>query len=456
MGSTLRQRILRGLGASAYGQVVNVIIQLVGVPAYLAIWGVERYGDWLVLASWAAFLSMSDVGFASAAGNEMTMRVGRGDQDGALSVYHSMWTFLSLASLTVFGIVAAALWSTGAASAISLKTATPNDAAWILLVLAAHVLLSLQLGVLDAGFRCDGNFALGVSISSTMRLMEFAGQVATAYFTGSMLAVAIAGVAVRASAGLVSGTILRIKSPWLQVGWREASWQTLKPLVRPALSFLGMPLGAALSTQGMIQVASKLLGPGAVVALSAHRTLTYAATQLMNMVNHAVWPELSRAHGAGDVAQTRRLHQQACATSIWAALACATGVMATGWWVLPTWTHGKVHQEPWLMAGFLTAVVLRSLWYTSSVVPMATNRHWGMAVLYSAGGAGSLVLAWLLIPRFGIAAAAFAVAASDLVMGLYVLRLALEMTADTLGDFVRAMFQPPFARLLRARWAAMR
>jgi hypothetical protein len=57
------------------------------VPVLASRWGLELYGQWLLLATLPQFLSMSDLGFATAAGTRMTMAVARGDRDEALRLF---------------------------------------------------------------------------------------------------------------------------------------------------------------------------------------------------------------------------------------------------------------------------------------------------------------------------------------------------------------------------------
>jgi hypothetical protein len=83
----LKAKLLRNLGANAYGQAITILIQLVSVPLYLHYWGKQLYGEWLILSAIPAYLALSDIGFASVTANDMTMRVANGDRHGTLEVF---------------------------------------------------------------------------------------------------------------------------------------------------------------------------------------------------------------------------------------------------------------------------------------------------------------------------------------------------------------------------------
>jgi hypothetical protein len=67
------QRLRKGLGAQRFGQAVNLFIRLAEVPLFLAFWGAERYGEWLMVAAIPAYLAMADGGFTGTTQREMIM-----------------------------------------------------------------------------------------------------------------------------------------------------------------------------------------------------------------------------------------------------------------------------------------------------------------------------------------------------------------------------------------------
>src|SRR5258708_39598444 len=99
IAGTVRGRLIRGFGATALGPVVTAIVQIVSVPVFLHFWGGKLYGEWLIISAIPIYLALSDVGFATVACNDMTMRVAAGDRDGALETYQSTRALISLTAL---------------------------------------------------------------------------------------------------------------------------------------------------------------------------------------------------------------------------------------------------------------------------------------------------------------------------------------------------------------------
>ncbi len=447
--TTIKQRILRGIGANTFSQGVNVLIQLIGLPVFLAVWGIEKYGDWLVLNSLAAFLSMSDIGFAMVATNEMTMRVGRGDRRGALVVYQSMWALLATLCGFAFAVLLAILWGSPVTNWLPLKLTSGTSAAAILTVLGAYVLLGRQAAIIQAGFRCDGNYAIGRMLMTFGRLAEFIAQIMVALATGSMFAAAVASLTVRFASLALFMIALSRRSPWLRHGFVHASRQTIRRLIGPAFSFLGMSMGHVLSNQGMVQVVASFLGPTAVVILSLHRTLTNACFQAINAINTAVWPEYSTAIGDGDISLAKTIHRRACRSAIWLSLCTCLLLAIFGPIIVYNWTQASLEIDYPLFSLLLVLIMIKSIWHTSSIVPLATNQHHNLAATFVAGTVVSLLLATILVPRIGLIGVGIGLAFTDILLAYVAVKVSLRLVNDDLVGFVVALTRPPFFSLVK-------
>ena len=117
---------------------------------------------------------------------------------------------------------------------------------------------------------------------------------------------------------------------------------------------------------------------------------------MMSMINQAVWPEISMAYGAKKMELSRALHRHACQASIWISLLSVAGLLIAGQWIIKIWTLGKAIPEPSFFYLMLSVLVANSLWYASSMVPVAINRHEKMALYYlCVTGVSLLFSIWL-------------------------------------------------------------
>ena len=95
----LQATILNSIGANSLGQVLGALYQILAVPLYINAWGVSLYGQWLLLSTIPGYLAMSDIGFVSAAANDMTILASKNQQHQALKVFQSIWALILTAWL---------------------------------------------------------------------------------------------------------------------------------------------------------------------------------------------------------------------------------------------------------------------------------------------------------------------------------------------------------------------
>jgi len=444
--NTLRGRLLRGSSATALGPVVTALVQLVSVPVLLHAWGATRYGDWLLLSAIPSYLTLSDLGFGNASGSDMSMRVAANDRPGALATFQSSWVLVTITSFTALLLALVSVWWVPWQRWLRLSTIANTDAAAVIVVFCAYVVVAQQNGVAESGYRCDGHFALGTFWNTMQRLSEAVAGTAVAVLGGSFLVVALTYLATRCVGSLSYALLLRHKSPWLHYGVRHANLTTIIDMVGPAFGFIALPAGTALSLQGFTIVVGACLGPVAVVSFSTLRTLSRLTFQVVSVITNALWPELSRAFGAGNIPLARRLHRHACQASLGLSAVGGLFLWVFGPSIYHIWIRQKVPFDATCFHILLFVAAANSLWNTSSVISMSINGHCRIAATYVGAAICSLGLARILIPPFGEAGAAFALLAADGWMTGVALRTALGQVEDSHKNFLAALLVVPRLR----------
>lgn len=451
MSQVVRDRLVKAFAAQGFAQISNLVIQFATVPLFLHCWGVFLYGEWFMLSTVPSYFALSDLGFASAAGTEMTLRVARGDRAGALKVFQSAWVLVTAISLLVTLAMLGLVHLIPAHHWMNLMLPRAEIIA-VVSILACQVFFDLQTGLIGNGYRCDGHFAAGTMIRQAQRLAEFLVLVIVLLCHGGLVALALAVTLTRILGNFLAMLDVRRRSPWLVIGWSHADRETLKSITSPALSFMGFPIGHALSLQGITTVIGMTLGPDMVTFFSTMRTLTRAVWQLLNGITNAIWVELSAAFGSGDIALARSLHRRACQAGFWIAVTFSIALFFAGPFIYRLWTGRALAFEPKLFALLLLVVIISSLWLTSYTMMLAVNRHQQLAVVYVAVTGASLALAYVLTPLMGLQGTALSLLVTDVFMSAYVLPRSLALVHDTLPTFAKFVLTPPFfnpARLNR-------
>ncbi len=435
--------MLTTLGTIALGQGLTSGITLASVPILLTAWGERVYGEWLILFALPAYLLLSDLGISNVAGTEMTMLVARGEQSVASRLFRSVFGVLLVLSSLVLVLGALSITFLPVRALFDLESLTQDDTVTILALFLVQVVVTLQSAILEAGFRAGGRYPTGALCRQLTRIAEVS-CVPVAAILGAEPPVAAGVLAVVSLTGSIASwvTLLRFV-PWLRLRLHRPDMVLLRPLWRPAIAYAAVPLATAVSLQGMVLVVGGVLGPFAVVVFQSARTLSRLPQGLMYAINQSVWPEVSSAFGHGDFALAQAIHRRAVQGAVALAVLAMLVLLPLGPPVIKLWTGGKVDVPYALFFGLIGSVSLNSLWYTSSVVLAATNRHARMAVLNLVGAAVTLGIAVVTLPIFGLSAAGVSLLAIDLLMIGYVLPHSLRLVQDHPRAFVRALLSRP-------------
>jgi O-antigen/teichoic acid export membrane protein len=371
----------------------------------------------------------------------MTMLAAAQDFDQALVVFQSVWVLTTVITSLLGILLIATVWLLPLGAWLNMHAISGPDARLIVLLLGLAVLLGMQETLFQAAFRCVGKYPLGTMAKSLVVLAAFLSTMVGVALHLTPVPVTVLYVAVNALGVVALWFLLRREVPWIRFGIRHAQWAVIRRLTGPALSYMSFPLVNALNFQGILVVIGYVLGPIAVVTFNTARTISRSAAQGMNLINNSIWPEMSAAFGVGAMDIARMLHRRACQISLYLCLSITLGVAILGDWIWKIWTVGKVPTDPVLLNLMLLQMVVSAFWFTSSVVPLATNQHQRMARAVLASTCLALVLAWLLmrVSSLGLRGAVLALLAGDLFTAVYVLRESLSLLGDDFGDFARSM-----------------
>jgi O-antigen/teichoic acid export membrane protein len=439
---SIQSRLVKGLGANWFGQLVNILAQAVTPPVLIYNWGVEGNGQWIVLSSTLAYFSMTDVGLTSASATELSLCAAREDFQSANRVAQSTVAFvLSIATFTA-AITGLLVYGTSAVQWLGLRDIAPRQIAHlIMLFLGAALASQLQASQLMY-FRCQGGYAISAVYATVIRALELLATLLAASL-GGFLATAATIACFRVAAAVWLAVQARRRYAWIESGFRQARWQCLANLWRPSVANLSYAFGSALTVQGTVLLIGKFIGPTAVTIFAAHRTIANLTSQALSSLNLAFWPELSAAYGAGDLPACRHLHRTICQWAIWLSVFTIPCSIAAYVWFLPRWTLGAVATDPTLVAAFLLLTLLRICWTTNSIVATACNRHSKSATIYLAGAALSMILVAVTLPMKSLTVIALALCVVEGIVAVAIVFQSLSITEDRLGPFLRQIKRFP-------------
>jgi O-antigen/teichoic acid export membrane protein len=443
MDSYTQRRLAWSFLSSTVARLSQTAIQFIQVPVLLHYWSVPLYGEWLVLNSIPTYLSFSNSGFGTVAGNEMTMLNAGGDREGALRVFQSCWWLIAAICSALTLLVCGTLYFLPIARVLKISHIGESDTKWIVAYLAVSILLAQLEQLLQSAYRSIGRYPYGSFVKSAMALAAFACTLLSVALGRGPRTTALVYAAASIVGTITLALLVKRDIPWIEFGWRHARFAEIRRLARPAIAFMGFPIGNALNLSGTLLAVSYALGPVSVVVFSTARTVSRGALQMVQLVNAAFEPELTLSFGAKNIELTRTLHRRACQLALVIDVLIVAAVMAAGPYLLSHWTGGHVPPSRGLLSILLLVVLVFALWSTSSTLMTSTNQHQRMAAIYLAATSLTCVACFLLARWRGLHGAAAALLISELAMTAYVLPASLRIAHDTFPAFAASMVRYP-------------
>jgi len=371
--------------------------QLASLPIFLSRWDLEQYGQWLMIIATPAYLTLSDVGLLTAAGNLMAMHQARQETTEVNRIFNS-----SLAAI----LVLIPLVATCAGTLLLAFTFGLNGnqrSALFIMILAA--LLMVASGLFDAAYRPFGKYPKATVLLTSARVVEWVGSIIGLFIAGTLTSAA-AGLCLGRAASIVAMTAFaRRDVPQIRVNLRTADTAEIRRLLSSGVGFLSFPFGNIVTVQGMVLLVGAQLGGSAVALFSSIRTLTRMLTQISTLTGRSMAPEISLLYGAGDERAAAELTSHVLRKVVPITIVAALVLAPLGSTILRIWSRGKLAINVPVYVLLLIAAVASSFWQINSIRLTATNRHSFLAVIFAVVSVMALLVAYVGDRYFGIPAA---------------------------------------------------
>jgi len=442
--TTVSKRLLGNLGANSLGKGLNILSQILLVPLFLKFWGVELYGEWLILSTIPAYLVISDFGLGHASANEMAIKVSQGLQNKALEIFQATAMLIAVMFLVVGICFAIILMIVPLNEWLNFIHIERHEMLLVILFLSLKVLVSQQFGLYHSAFRCIRRNAFGTMLKNALLICQLIGISAALIIGVNPWQLALIDLSITSIALLLVRLLMWVQIPWVRYGFPKNIRKVIKPIFYPALAFLIFPFTQLILIQGTTIVTGILLGPTAVVLYTTVRMLGNVSLRLLEIVTISVWPEISVAFGKRDLVQMRKLHRYGAQIVLWLSIIGFTLLLFIGEYVYLMWTGNNVEWEQAFFMLMILAIFLESLQIFSKVIPTATNQHVRMIVWLLINALISLPFLWGFIVMYGIIGISFMLILHNTVLSIVVLAYALRQLEEKPFDYFVYLISPYF------------
>ncbi len=413
----MRKRLIQGIGANFLGQFINLASRVLLVPLFLTAWGAAVYGEWLLLTSIAAYLTLTDLGGQLYIVNRLTQAYALRDLPLFRKILHTglrLFLIIPLAAFVVFvGVIL--LFPPG--SLLQITITSPRVVFLVLAILAFQLVFSLPQGILVGVYRAVELLPRGVMLANSMQLATSILIALGLWLQGGLVTIACMQLLPFLVVALVAGWDLNRRFPQFHLLWlREADLSYGLTFIKPSLHFFGIQLAQAFSIQGTVLVVGMALGSVQVVVFSTMRTIINLIRSFFEQISQASWPELTRLDSQHDEEKFFLLFRAIFRSTLIAAVIFMAIFHFWGEDLYHFWLRKTVSYQPRVMDLFLIYMGQLLIWLTCSHPLMAINRHRTLAKMIVVSSTLNIGLAYLGGRQLGLPGVILGMITGDLLL----------------------------------------
>ena len=427
----IRPAVARNLIAQVWTRLVsNIGVRILQVPLLLSALGQDGYGRWLVISIIPAWLTLLNMGVGTVSGSSLVMEITSGNLENARKTYaNAMSLTLRIIALAV-PLLSMVIFIFPLFLLDGMADSLRTEATLALLFLCLAVLITFISDIHATRLRAAGKADLAAFLLGGQLWLELGLIILAINHSTGLHWLGAANLISTLLYALATWVLSRSKLPAVHYisGLSDRSGRIA--LLKKGSIYQSFPVGHAIMLQGQILVVHQTMGAGSVAVFSTARTLVRLISQGLEMVNHSVWPEMSRLFGLHDLKAAARLHRTSVLSALFLSIAGALLLWIFGPWLYAMWTHHVMVIDQQLLIPLLITIPVGSIWYTSSMVALSCNRYEGLAKRFLMASAIAHFFCWCLSLIFGLPGTALSILIADIIMIPYVFNQSLRLTSD--------------------------
>jgi len=414
----LQRRLVTGAVSNCIGKLVAVASWFFLTPFVLARLGVDGYALWVLVAAFAQYGTLLDLGIGGAVIKYVAEHNARRDRETARSVVASaVWLYLGLAALAIVVSLAAAPWLP---SVLGVDPVRQRTAAWLIALTGVHVAVAICLIPPSAVLRGLQRYDLHNTMVVVNSIVE-AAAVAVAVAAGlGVVGMLLAMIAVNIlTVGATLALVARV-APDLRIGLRGASMPSFRRIASFSTSLFAIQVGGRMYNRADEFVIAAAYALSGVTPYALARKVAELCEMAAVQMLAVVMPVASELDAGDDRATIRKLYVAASRVALATIVPVATVVMVLGGDILRLWVGADYVQYAPLVLVLAIASVLMTSQRPAVEMLQGMAQHRVIAITSVVAGIANIALSIVLVRWFGLMGVALGTLVPTVVMTLAV------------------------------------
>jgi O-antigen/teichoic acid export membrane protein len=360
--------------------------------------GNRLYGEWLIIMSLAAYLSLTNLGLAQTVGNRIAEAIAcnRRDEVGTL-VATAFWTYTMIA----IGLIGVLFLGSNVIGHRRLHAVAP-EASVAFIIYVALICLAMPGKIYQVTLRgfervdCEQLLDAGSTVARTVLTVM-------ALVAGFKLAaIALVNGCSSVIAGMLAYWIARHISGGLEPLPRRFSWGCLRSLGSPSAAFLALQAGSTLTIGIDNLVIGAALGGIGVTRYAVPFRLIWMTALVFTVAVNAAMPTITGRYALAQRPALTRYYLIALRIALLFATCGAMLLWTAGPLLIRLWAGLGVFPGPRVFALQITLFGILVVTAPSAAILAATTNHYRYAASTIVEGLLNLALSLLWVRRYGL------------------------------------------------------
>lgn len=420
MNIDFKSRFRNNFFAQSANKLFLIIQNIALVPLFIKEWGIEYYGDWIVISSIPFLLSAIDLGIGSSCANYFSINWIKEKKGCAASFLKT--SIISIIGLSIIATVAILILSITGILDVLIKTESfSKDEKTLLIILFALSIFCTFLSQTFAGcFRVAKKFHLYIHFQNVQILAYII--ITTLLLTHGYEALHVALALLFSQTTRLFLSISGIKYYNIKQHLKDSSFakEKLSQIISKGIKLTIEPLAQSSYLQGSIIILNNLGTSESVVLWSTIRTISRTCTQFSRAISLSSEPEIQMEFFSNQTKNASILLKKTLRLGLTGYTIAAVALTTFGNELYAIWVRNELIIPNSCLTLIIISLLPNTIWIVSSVVQRALNKPEKLAVANIAAALTALILTYFLTPRFGLLGVVVSALLYDIIMILLI------------------------------------
>ncbi|OXX36936.1 hypothetical protein B9J90_07000 [Vibrio sp. V09_P4A23P171] len=405
----MKDRLIKGILSSYYGQVITILFQLISIPFFLNYWGEGKYSDWLVIFTIPSIIGMMELGIFNVIVNEVvTLNNNRLNQKNRES-----YNLASSVNTTLFIVLFILFFIT--------FIAYVTEFGYLYSIVVLYSVALILTNYYSALFKVTIEFHVASFIANTTRLIEYLTIFSCVYIDLPFEDIFVSLCMVRAfSIIFMLNFPMRKRDLCGIISFKKfnfSSYVSIRDVFKNSL----LPISLIFNNQVLIVLVKFYFGDIYVVVFSTMRTFFRLSNQVTSAINNSIWQEFIRVIHEKKSAKpmlVKLLKVNVAILSIMLLFYTICGEYFYGYW-----TKNKISYDYYEYLIILISVLFYALWQPMYIYLNSLKKYFSYSCFYFLSQV--IIMFSLLSELFNFGEFVSILMISEILMFLYLFRLTL-------------------------------